>query len=59
MEFPDRKAALAWYRSPEYQRILPLRTRNAISDLILIDGLPEGFTVKGFAAEIRRAFEVG
>jgi uncharacterized protein (DUF1330 family) len=59
MEFPSRKAATDWYSSPEYQAILPLRTKNAISDLILIDQLPEGFTVKGFAADIRRAIESG
>lgn len=55
MEFPSRDAAIAWYKSPEYQAILPLRRRNAVSDIILIDRLPEGFTVKAFAAEIRRA----
>ncbi|HEY6643360.1 DUF1330 domain-containing protein [Povalibacter sp.] len=55
MEFPNREAAMAWYRSAEYQAILPLRTRNAISDVIFIDQLPDGFTVKSFAAEIRRA----
>ena len=55
MEFPDRAAAEAWYRSPEYQAILPLRVRNAISDLVLIDSLPPGYTVKGFAQEVRAA----
>ena len=59
IEFPSRKAATDWYSSPEYQAILPLRTKNAISDLILIDQLPEGFTVKGFAADIRRAIQGG
>jgi uncharacterized protein (DUF1330 family) len=59
LEFPSRKAATDWYSSPEYQAILPLRTKNAISDLILIDQLPEGFTVKGFAADIRRAIQGG
>jgi uncharacterized protein (DUF1330 family) len=59
IEFPDRAAATAWYNSPEYQAILPLRTRNAISDLIFIDGLPPGFTVKGFAADIRHAVQGG
>ena len=54
MEFPTREAVMAWYNSPEYQAILPLRLNNAISDLVLIDHLPTGFTVKGFAAEIRR-----
>jgi hypothetical protein len=38
------------------QAILPLRTRSAISDLILIDRHPEGFSVKGFAAEIRGTY---
>jgi uncharacterized protein (DUF1330 family) len=55
MEFPDREAAEQWYRSPEYQRILPLRTNNSIADIILIDSLPEGYTVKGFAQQVRAA----
>ena len=54
MEFPDRTHAEAWYASPEYQAILPLRVNNAISDAIFIDSLPEGFTVKAFAGEVRR-----
>ena len=57
MEFPSREAATAWYNSDEYQAILPLRTRNAISDLILIDELPASFTVKGFAGEVRRRIQ--
>ena len=55
MEFPNRDAATSWYNSPAYQAILPLRLTNAISDIILIDQIPEGFTVKGFASEVRRA----
>lgn len=54
MEFPDRAAAMAWYHSADYQAILPLRTRNAVSDIILIDALPEEFTLKGLVSEIRR-----
>jgi len=57
MEFPGREAATAWYNSAGYRAILPLRTKNAISDIVLIDQLPEGFTVKGFAAEVRRAIQ--
>jgi len=53
IEFPDREAATAWYASPEYQAILPLRTNNTISDLVFIDSLPADFTVAGFAAQIR------
>jgi uncharacterized protein (DUF1330 family) len=55
MEFPSRDALEAWYHSPAYQGILPLRTRNAISDIVLIDSLPEGFTIRGCADGIRRA----
>lgn len=38
--FPDRDRAAAWYASDAYQEILPLRTRNAISTAVLIDGVP-------------------
>jgi len=53
MEFPDRDAAERWYNSAEYQAILPLRVNNAISDLVLVDSLPEDFTVRGFAQQVR------
>lgn len=53
MEFPSMDAAKTWYRSPEYQSILRLRTDNAISDLILVDPVSEGFTAARWAREIR------
>jgi uncharacterized protein (DUF1330 family) len=59
MEFPNREAATTWYNSPEYTAIRPLRINNAISDIILIDEIPEGFTIKGFAGEVRRAIQGG
>ncbi|MBP2302238.1 DUF1330 domain-containing protein [Azospirillum picis] len=40
--FPDRDSALRWYRSPAYQRILPLRLANAEGDVCLIDTVPDG-----------------
>ncbi len=55
MEFADRETAEAWYASDAYQAILPLRTHHTISDLIFIDHLPDGFTVKTFAARVREA----
>jgi uncharacterized protein (DUF1330 family) len=39
IEFPDRAAAEAWYRSPAYQAILPLRAENSASTIFLIDGV--------------------
>jgi uncharacterized protein (DUF1330 family) len=57
MEFPSREASEQWYNSPEYQRILPLRVNNAISDIVLIDSLPADYTVRGFARQVRAAVE--
>jgi uncharacterized protein (DUF1330 family) len=39
IEFPDRASASAWYESPAYQEILPLRTNNADGTAILVDGV--------------------
>ena len=39
--FPDRERAHAWYASPGYQAILPLRTRNSEGLVILVDGVPD------------------
>jgi len=40
LQFPTRSATTAWYRSPAYQEILPLRTRNAYGEVIIIDTVP-------------------
>ena len=40
--FPDQTQARAWYASPAYQAILPLRTRNARCWAILADGVGLG-----------------
>ncbi len=53
MKFPSREQADRWYHSAAYRKILPL-LNNAISDVIFIDALPEGFTVKAYAADVRR-----
>ena len=39
LEFPSRAVAETWYHSPEYQRILPLRTQSGKSQFILVDGV--------------------
>ena len=38
IEFPSRKDAEDWYRSPAYQKILPLRLKAAKANFIIIDG---------------------
>jgi uncharacterized protein (DUF1330 family) len=55
MEFPDMETAEQWYNSPEYQKILHLRTDNVISDLILVDAVGPDFTSATWAEQIRAA----
>jgi uncharacterized protein (DUF1330 family) len=50
--FPDRDAAQAWYASPGYQAILPLRTRNSRSAAIILDGVPDGYKATDFLAKL-------
>jgi len=38
IEFPSRAAAEAWYRSPEYQKLLPLRLKSSTGNLVIVDG---------------------
>ena len=39
LEFPNVAAVRAWYASPEYQALLPLRERAAKTMLMMIEGL--------------------
>ena len=39
LEFPSRAAAEGWYHSPEYQKILPLRTQSSRANLVVVDGV--------------------
>jgi uncharacterized protein (DUF1330 family) len=39
MEFPSREKAEAWYHSPAYQKILPLRLKCMTSNFIIMDGV--------------------
>jgi uncharacterized protein (DUF1330 family) len=40
VEFPSMTAFRAWYDSPEYQEILPLRLKATRGTLIVAKGLP-------------------
>lgn len=46
--FPDRARAEAWYRSPAYQAILPLRTENSDSTTFLVDTVPGTYRAADF-----------
>ena len=39
IEFPDMEQGRAWYASPAYQEILPLRTDHIEGDVILVEGV--------------------
>lgn len=41
--FPDAAAARAWYDSPDYQAILPLRTEHSQSIAAIVPGVATGY----------------
>jgi uncharacterized protein (DUF1330 family) len=57
VEFPDADAARAWYDSPAYQEILPLRTNNIDGDAIIVDGVPTNYDSARTAAILRAQAE--
>jgi uncharacterized protein (DUF1330 family) len=38
IEFPSYEAALACYRSPEYQRNIAVRQPHSVADIVVIEG---------------------
>ncbi|MER8033552.1 DUF1330 domain-containing protein [Streptomyces hydrogenans] len=54
VSFPSYEDARAWYDSAPYQALLPLRTRHMPGDLLLVDGVPEGYDPATTAARLRR-----
>ena len=38
IEFPTREAAEAWYKSPDYQKIIGLRRKSSSGNPIILDG---------------------
>lgn len=49
--FPDKDRARAWYASPAYRQILPLRTRNSTGDVFLVDGVSRDHKATDILAE--------
>ncbi|MEM7731670.1 MAG: DUF1330 domain-containing protein [Pseudomonadota bacterium] len=41
IRFDNREAALAWYKSEEYQRILPIALSSSERDIVVVDGFEE------------------
>jgi uncharacterized protein (DUF1330 family) len=38
IEFPSRAAAEGWYSSADYQKIISLRLKSSVGNLIIVDG---------------------
>ncbi|WP_030808964.1 DUF1330 domain-containing protein [Streptomyces sp. NRRL S-337] len=55
IEFPGIDEARAWYDSPAYQEILPLRTRHIDGDCVLVPGVGADYDVSETAAARRAA----
>lgn len=53
--FPGIAEARAWWDSPAYREIAPLRQRHIEGDIILIEGVPEGYVPSAAARSIREA----
>ncbi|WP_431782792.1 DUF1330 domain-containing protein [Streptomyces chumphonensis] len=55
--FPDLENARAWYASPAYQEVLPLRTRHITGDCVIVPGVPAGYDPAETAAKVREAMD--
>jgi uncharacterized protein (DUF1330 family) len=53
--FPSLADARAWYDSPAYQELLPLRTRHMDGDVLLVDGVSADYDPATTAAALRAA----
>ena len=53
IEFPSVDEARAWYASPAYQAILPLRTGNIDGDTLIVQGVSPDYDAAHTAALLR------
>jgi uncharacterized protein (DUF1330 family) len=51
--FPDVDAARAWYDSPAYREILPLRTQHITGSAIIVEGVDADYDVTRTADALR------
>ncbi|MFJ9152887.1 DUF1330 domain-containing protein [Streptomyces sp. NPDC102270] len=53
--FPGIAQARSWWDSAAYQEIAPLRSRHIAGDIILVEGVPEGYDPAVTAKAMRDA----
>jgi len=51
--FPGIDEARNWWESPTYRQIAPLRSDHIEGDIILVDGVPDGYDPAKTAAKMR------
>jgi uncharacterized protein (DUF1330 family) len=52
IRFPDLDRARAWYESPAYQEIIPLRLDNSDGAAAILRGVPDGYRAAEYADKI-------
>ena len=53
--FPSIEKARAWWDSPAYQEIAPLRSRHIAGDIVLVPGVAEDYDAAATARGMRTA----
>ncbi|GAB2636850.1 DUF1330 domain-containing protein [Kribbella swartbergensis] len=53
--FPGTAEARAWWDSPGYQEVAPLRARHIEGDIILVEGVPEDYVPTAAVKALRDA----
>ncbi|KAB2350220.1 DUF1330 domain-containing protein [Actinomadura rudentiformis] len=53
--FPGIAEAQAWWDSPAYRQIAPLRSRHLEGDIIMVEGVPEDYAPTAAVKAIRDA----
>lgn len=53
--FPEIADAQSWWDSPAYREIAPLRSRHIEGNIILVEGVPDGYDPTPVAKAIREA----
>jgi uncharacterized protein (DUF1330 family) len=56
--FPTLAEAQAWWSSPAYREIAPLRSRHIEGDIIIVEGVPDGYDPGPMAQALREAASV-
>jgi uncharacterized protein (DUF1330 family) len=51
--FPGADEARAWWNSPAYQEIAPLRSRHVDSDIIIAEGIPDNYDAAATARAMK------